>query len=269
MDPRRVLAEARAALAEAALEVPDGDTEAMKRVIAGAIKRRALPLSAKDWWVKDTGPRLRRASDRAPSASPAPAAPTAPRREPASGGPETNMRTGRTVPATNRFLQGVRSAPRPEPDDDDDDDRKWRGRSGDAEEFPRFAEPRPAAAHVGAPEDDRVLSWDFLGRPDDGGIEVPEPGRPGQVRTLRGTDAKPKPKGGSISRLFKRKPRDGRRELDRALKAADRPQGMLSRLIRGKDPGRAATGSAPSAPHRPDPEAQRRARAFADREDGR
>lgn len=84
-------------VSEATLEVPDSEMAPLKRVFAGAIRSRRLPQTATDWLV-DRGPKARRAADRAKPASnaskPAP---------PADIGP--SARTGRAIPATNRFRQ--------------------------------------------------------------------------------------------------------------------------------------------------------------------
>lgn len=249
MGSRRLLTEAF--LGEATLEVPEGDTEAMKRVLAGAIKRRALPLSAASWWVtKPAAQQQRRATDRKATSkvnatdsnhadADAMAAHDWPgwrkRGDSSPDSPVTSKRTGRTVPATNRFVQAAHSDPKLRPQ------RVTRGRNGDAEDFPDFDAPPSAATDVGYPSDDRILSRGLSGRPDDGSIDVPEPGGGRNVRTIKPASKAP---GGfsSISNLFKRRPPDGRRQLDKALKSADRDaqrrsgkQGTLGRLVRGRD----------------------------------
>jgi len=219
-DSRRLLTEAF--LAEATFEVPDEWVEPLGMVLRGAARRRVLPANARDWIKAPT--RNRRASDRpvAPSGSPPPAAPTGSR----------SARKGRELPSTNRFVQQAAAGP------DDFEDEPTDPGVGPSD-FPDFPAPRPAATHVGYPADDRVYSQGILGGDDDRGIEVPEPGGGRGMRTLRGTEPR---RPGSISRLFRRRPPDGRRQLDKALKAADREarrragkQGTLSRLIRGRD----------------------------------
>lgn len=262
MDSRRIMIEAF--LGEATFEVPDAELSAFQRVISGAIRRRVLPLAAKDW-IATNPSRTRRASDRLakgttppPVAAP-PAAPP-PAQDDDDGGPVVSKRTGRATPATNRFVKASRPAPEPADDFDAEDPTdpgvaapkpRNQGRDGDAEPFPDFGPPPSASFDATDSTDDRVLSHGFLGKSDDDDdVQVPDPEGGHGMRRLSGRDD-PRARtaarrAGSISGMFRPRQRDGRAELDRALKSADKgaqraakhgskKQGFLSRLMRGRD----------------------------------
>lgn len=97
-------------LGEANLEVPDNEMASLKRVVASAARIGRLPKDAEKW-IKDVGPKARRASDAAP---PVPTK-AAPAHGPMPVAPDS--RSGRIVPATNRFRQ-----PDPVAQDDDGED---------------------------------------------------------------------------------------------------------------------------------------------------
>jgi hypothetical protein len=75
-------------------------------------------------------------------------------------------------------------------------------------------------------------------------MDVPDI-EPGTYKTLGGQQPEPKGPGiagrigASIKNAFKGKPSDGRKELDKALRAADKQatgkQGALSRIFKGRD----------------------------------
>jgi len=107
-------------VSEATLEFPDGEIDAVNRVLAGAARRGAIPRDAVENWP------ILKSSDR-PVSKPTPAKPkTRDAKEPSGSGSKASAptteppskRTGRVIPATNRFRQkepesepGSREAP--------------------------------------------------------------------------------------------------------------------------------------------------------------
>lgn len=89
---------------EAQLQVPDRWMAALGQVVGSATRSGRLPKDASSWLV-DRSPQNRRSSDASPE--PPPPAPPPPTKEPRGGGDVApSSRTGRVIPATNRFRNG-------------------------------------------------------------------------------------------------------------------------------------------------------------------
>lgn len=224
-------------LGEMSIEVPDEWVAPFEKVVGSATKAGRLPPESKSWFKRSEPKRDRRAADRSPKApepAPDPSEPVKP--EP---------RTGRTIPRDNRFRKmAAEPSPPPETGFERDDPTATDARpyaEPDLPAPPNAAQRLDLPSNLGA--DEPVFNWGKLGLSDPGD-EFPD--EPRAARSLRKAatphpPAAPPKERGSISRIFRRK-RDGRKELDRALRSHDRrvsgKQGALSRLIRGKDVGR-------------------------------
>lgn len=105
MTSRRILTEMF--VSEATLEFPDGEIESVTRVLAGAARRGAIPRNASENWpiLPGFAPRPQKAKE-----PPAVAKTKPPQSKPStttvtSPSPAPSSRTGRVIPATNRFRQ--------------------------------------------------------------------------------------------------------------------------------------------------------------------
>lgn len=92
---------------EATLEFPDGEIDAVNRVLAGAARRGAIPRDALENWpiLKGFSPRPAKGAD---AQKPAGAKPTPKASAPvakADATPAPDSKSGRVIPATNRFRQ--------------------------------------------------------------------------------------------------------------------------------------------------------------------
>lgn len=225
---------------EAHLEVPDRWMAALGQVIGSATRSGRLPKDAKGW-LDDRSPQNRRASD-APKEPPRPAAPAPKKDDQERVSPSS--RTGRIIPATNRFRAQAQDDQKSEPEEpkagrkpsaarDDFDEEEP---TDPGEEFPQFPPAAPAAQKLdllpsqigGGSGDDEYRSPFDWKKIDPQGTADYDP-------VLGRHEPKAKKKG-PLS-LLKRRPKDGRKELDKALKSFDKKKrgGLLRRLVRGKD----------------------------------
>lgn len=226
-------------LGEMSIEVPDEWAKPFEKVVGSATKAGRLPPESKTWFKQSEPRKDRRAADRTPKP---PAEPAPDPAEPVKPEP----RTGRIIPRDNRFRKMAAEPSPPPPETGFERDEPT---ATDAMPYaePDLPAPPSAVQRLDLPSklgaDEPVFNWDRLGLSDPGD-DFPD--EPAAARSLRkaATPIPPKDpprKSGSISRIFRR-PRDGRKELDKALKSHDKrvsgKQGVLSRLIKGKDVGR-------------------------------
>lgn len=105
MKSRRILS--KMFLSEAVLEFPDGEIDSLNRVLAGAARRGAIPRDALENWpmIKGSIPKTKADEPKKPQvAKSKEKAPEAPAKG-SEKKPEPSSRTGRVIPATNRFRQ--------------------------------------------------------------------------------------------------------------------------------------------------------------------
>lgn len=105
-------------LGEATLEFPDGEIDALNRVLAGAARRGAIPRDALENWpiLKGFAPRPKKDAEK-PTAKPSVKKASPPAS--GDGGVAPSSRTGRVIPSTNRFRQqgpdGAQAQSKPTP----------------------------------------------------------------------------------------------------------------------------------------------------------
>ncbi len=104
-------------VSEATLEFPDGEIDAVNRVLAGAARRGAIPRDAVLNWPITNGFPARSKAEPKPVSKPKPKESPPQKKGPApEGNVEPDTRSGRVIPSTNRFRQ-------PDRDPSGNDDR--------------------------------------------------------------------------------------------------------------------------------------------------
>lgn len=219
-------------LREVSVNVPDADAPALRRLIDIAIEHGQLPPEARAWMSRDKGGAAASAS---PLSAPEPS-------------PKAKTNADQSQSAWDA-LAGTKTAPSAKPKSTAKTKASIPAQKP-VDPTASWAAPKSANVQLGPePEDDSApykspFAWNQIDpdntRGDD--LDVPDEG-PGTFRSL--PQQKPKGPGlagraaAGIKNAFRGKPSDGRKELDKALKAADKhantKQGTLSRLFKGKD----------------------------------
>lgn len=220
---------------EVAINVPDEDVPALQKIVGAAIKAGHLPPSAKSWVGMSTAPKF------TPADAPAPATRSA------KGTPPPTPGAKSADPQSAWDALGPKQAGKPAPTKAA---AKAKAPAAPADPTASWAAPKSANVQLGPEpaEDDAPykspFAWDKIDPDGARGTDMDVPDlEPGNFKTLK----QPEPKGpglagrvaGSIKNAFRGKPSDGRKELDKALAAADKQangkQGALSRIFKGKD----------------------------------
>lgn len=228
---------------EIAINVPDDDLPALKKVVAAAIKAGQMSPSAKAWMGMSKNVQ----------------------QEPGDVAPEKPSRTDFPVPGA-RSAKGT-PPPIPQGKPSADPQSAWdalappaqkkepKTKATPAPQKPvdptaSWAAPKSANVQLGpeTPDDDAPykspFAWDKIDPDGTRGtdMDVPDSAQ-GNFKTLQ--PSAPKGPGlagrvgGAIKNAFRGKPSDGRKELDKALASADKQangkQSALSRIFKGKD----------------------------------
>lgn len=226
-------------LREMSVNVPDKDAPALQKIIDIAIQHGQLPPDAAHWMAVSKAQ-----TSSTPQTSGEPKTPRGAKGTPSptpSGKPSADPQSAWDALAGSKPAPAAKakSATKAKPvaQKPVDPQASW-------------AAPKSANVQLGPePEGDAApykspFAWDKIDPAGARGTDMDVPDlEPGNYRTLPQQQQKShgfaSRVAGGIKNAFKGKPSDGRRELDKALKAADRQanskQGALSKIFKGKD----------------------------------